>query len=235
MKYMGAIVLWIAMFMFLVVIHELWHFFAAKKSWVHVHEFGVWIPPKVTKLWKDKQWTEYTINWIPLWWFVRLKGEDPSDPETFFAQDSFITTSLSRKILILLWWVLINALFAWLAFSAVFFIGTKPITIIPDGALLSQSRSYLMPSMSFLVEQWLVEQSPMEEWWVLVWMVIPWWLADSLWVVAGSRLESINGIEVTESSLWGLLHQAIGWPLVLGVTLPESDVRVILTWSVSWW
>jgi len=91
--------------MFLVIIHELWHFIAAKKSGVHVHEFGVWIPPKLAKLWKDKQGTEYTINRIPLGWFVRLKWEDPEDEETFLAKDSFITTSLLNKIIILLWWV----------------------------------------------------------------------------------------------------------------------------------
>jgi regulator of sigma E protease len=52
--------------MFLVVIHELGHFIAAKKSGVKVLEFGIGIPPKAFKLWTDKSGTEYTVNRIPL-------------------------------------------------------------------------------------------------------------------------------------------------------------------------
>ena len=63
---MGAILLGIAMFMFLVVIHELGHFFAAKKTGVKVMEFGIGIPPKAFRWRRDKQGTDYTINWLPL-------------------------------------------------------------------------------------------------------------------------------------------------------------------------
>ena len=82
------------MFMFLVVIHELGHFIAAKKTGVNVLEFGIGIPPKAFRRWTDKSGTEYTINWLPLGGFVRLKGEDPRDPGTFYAKDSFITATL---------------------------------------------------------------------------------------------------------------------------------------------
>jgi regulator of sigma E protease len=54
------------MLMALVVIHELGHFWAAKKLGVKVLEFGVGIPPKAMKMWTDKEGTEYTLNWIPL-------------------------------------------------------------------------------------------------------------------------------------------------------------------------
>lgn len=59
--------------MFLVIIHELGHFFAAKKSGVQVLEFGIGIPPKVMTLWTDKSGTEYTLNALPLGGFVRMK------------------------------------------------------------------------------------------------------------------------------------------------------------------
>lgn len=52
--------------MFLVLIHELGHFFAAKWTGVKVLEFGMGIPPKVATLATDKSGTEYTINAIPL-------------------------------------------------------------------------------------------------------------------------------------------------------------------------
>jgi hypothetical protein len=47
----------------------------------------------------------------------------------------------------------VNALFAFIAFTIAFWIGVKPITVIPDSALRETSRSYLIPSQSFLVEE----------------------------------------------------------------------------------
>jgi regulator of sigma E protease len=52
--------------MALVIIHELGHFWAAKKSGVKVLEFGIGIPPKLFTYHTDKSGTEYTINLIPL-------------------------------------------------------------------------------------------------------------------------------------------------------------------------
>lgn len=46
--------------------------------------------------------------------------------------------------------VAMNFLIAWIVFSILFFIGTKPMTVIPDDAQGMYSESYLMPSMSFI-------------------------------------------------------------------------------------
>jgi regulator of sigma E protease len=64
------------MFSVIVLVHEYGHFKTARIFWVKVYEFGLGIPPKAKKLWKDKHWTEYTLNWFPIWWFVRLKWEN---------------------------------------------------------------------------------------------------------------------------------------------------------------
>ena len=64
------------MFSIIVLVHEYGHFKTARIFWVKVYEFGLGIPPKAKKLWKDKHWTEYTLNWFPIWWFVRLKWEN---------------------------------------------------------------------------------------------------------------------------------------------------------------
>jgi regulator of sigma E protease len=61
-----GLILGIAMFMSLVLIHELGHFINAKRSGVKVLEFGIGIPPKVCKLRTDKAGTQYTLNLIPL-------------------------------------------------------------------------------------------------------------------------------------------------------------------------
>lgn len=71
------IIVAILIFSFVVIIHELWHFTAARKFWVRVEEFGLGLPPKAKNLYKDKKGTQFTLNWLPLWGFVRLTWENP--------------------------------------------------------------------------------------------------------------------------------------------------------------
>lgn len=73
------ILLWIfvsiIIFSIIVLIHEYGHFKAARIFWVKVEEFWLWIPPRAKKLFIDKQWTLFSLNWLPLWWFVKLTWE----------------------------------------------------------------------------------------------------------------------------------------------------------------
>lgn len=62
---------------FLIVIHELGHFFAARSVGVKVEEFGIGIPPRA-KAWR-RNGVLWSINWIPFGGFVRVKGEDGVD------------------------------------------------------------------------------------------------------------------------------------------------------------
>jgi regulator of sigma E protease len=62
---------------FLIIIHELGHFFAARSVGVTVEEFGIGIPPRVRGWrWKGVLWS---LNAIPFGGFVRVKGEDGAD------------------------------------------------------------------------------------------------------------------------------------------------------------
>lgn len=74
------VIIWIIvallMFTIIVVIHELWHFWAARKFGVKVYEFGVWLPPKAKKLFTDKKGTDYALNWLPFWGYVKLAWEN---------------------------------------------------------------------------------------------------------------------------------------------------------------
>jgi regulator of sigma E protease len=70
----------------LMFIHELGHFWAAKRAGIRVEEFGMGFPPRAVRLFKRGE-TEYTLNWLPIGAFVRMTGEeDPSDPRSFAAQ-----------------------------------------------------------------------------------------------------------------------------------------------------
>jgi regulator of sigma E protease len=80
-----AILAFIGILAFLVVVHELGHFLTAKLFGVKVLEAGLGYPPR---LWGFRfRDTLYSLNLLPLGGFVRLLGEeDPSHPQSLAAQ-----------------------------------------------------------------------------------------------------------------------------------------------------
>lgn len=186
------IIAWIVLFMALVIIHELWHFRAAKKAWVQVLEFGIGIPPKLFTYYTDKSWTEYTINLIPLGWFVRLKGEDPKDPETFLAPNSFIKASFWNKVVILCWGVFMNFLAAYLLFSAWFFLWSKPISVLPSNALIDQLDTKYITTFDQLISDNLISGNITNQV-VSIQQILPDWIAAKAGLVVGDSIISING------------------------------------------
>lgn len=58
----------------LVLIHELGHFFVAKKLGIKVEEFGFGLPPRVLSFRRGE--TLYSLNLLPIGGFVKLYGED---------------------------------------------------------------------------------------------------------------------------------------------------------------
>jgi regulator of sigma E protease len=97
----------------LVVIHELGHFIVARRSGVHVHEFGIGFPPRAKVLGTDSKGTEYTLNWLPIGGFVKLEGEEGESVE----RDAFVNKPLRTRVAILLAGVLMNILLAFVVFS----------------------------------------------------------------------------------------------------------------------
>jgi len=104
---MSSILLFFGILSFLVLIHELGHFLAAKKSGVKVLEFGLGLPPKMFgKKIKD---TIYSLNLLPFGGFVRLKGEEEAEQND---EDSFSTKSPSKRLFIIVAGVVMNFLLA---------------------------------------------------------------------------------------------------------------------------
>ncbi len=217
--------------MFLVIIHELGHFFAAKKTGVQVLEFGLGIPPKVATLWKDKSWTEYTLNAIPLGGFVRLKGEDPSDPATFKAKDSFITASFLSKTIILLAGVTVNFLFARWILTFLFTKGMSPLMIVPENATTSTVKSYLTPTMSFLAEKGLVDEVQFQN--VVIEQVMPDGIAAGLGIQVNDSIQEINNVPVTTFNLQKVLQDNIGQDILLSVQRWEELIPFTTTCPVD--
>jgi len=232
------------MFMILVILHELWHFITARKSWVKVLEFGIGIPPKICKLWTDKKWTEYTLNLIPLGWFCRLKWEDPNDKADFYAKDSFISAKFRKKILILAWWVLANFFVAWIIFAGVFTAWTKPISVLPENAIQWESQSLLMPTYSSLEKQWFIsgEKTDMP---LVVDTIMDQSLADELWFMTWDIITNINSDTVNARNIWAVLKENIwekiniayirnGSKTVVSSQCPEDNCVLWIVFSTSW-
>lgn len=203
-----AIVAWIIMLMVLVVLHELGHFWAAKKLWVKVLEFGVGIPPKVMKLWTDKDGTEYTLNAIPLGWFVRLKWEDPDNEEEFLAPDSLITASLWRKIVILLAGITMNFIVTYVIFVIVFMVGVRPIQVVSWGG----SMSYLLPSAGSLYQLWYMDEST-DTSQVTIDQIVSGGVAQSLWLKVWDTVTHVWWRRVTPV-LFSTVLQSFAWRAV---------------------
>lgn len=197
-----AIVLGILMFMVLVIAHEIGHFISAKKSGVKVLEFGIGIPPKVCKLYTDKSGTQYTLNLIPLGWFVRLKGDDPNDQDAFNAPDSFITSKLWKKIIILLAGIGMNFIVARAIFTTIFTIGTQPMSILPANTVASQTNSYLMPTIDFLQAEWFI---------------------------SGELVSAPATITKVASTLLGQQMGLLSWDTIIAINDTPVDVRNIST------
>ncbi len=221
-----AIIIWIVLFMILVLIHELWHFIAAKKSWVKVQEFWIWIPPKLFKIYTDKSWTEYTINLLPLWWFVRLKWEDPNNYEEFRAKDSFISINIWKKLIILAWWVFMNLVFAWILFTIAFWQGIKPLQVIPDNLLSIESQSYIMPSYNFIDKQWFISWSKIAVP-VTVELVLPWSLATKIGILSWDNILKVDNTTVDSMTLSKTLKNYMWKSFELTIKRWEN----IFTWN----
>ena len=109
------------LFVGLVVVHEFGHFIMARRNGVEVEEFGIGFPPRAwLKRVKSKKGDfDFTLNWLPLGGFVKLKGENDSDTE----KGSFGAASLSGKIKIMMAGVFMNLLTAFVLLTFVALVG----------------------------------------------------------------------------------------------------------------
>jgi len=107
-------ILGIILFVGLVVFHEFGHYILAKRNKVDVEEFGIGFPPRAKKL-KTRDGTVFTLNWLPLGGFVKLKGEHDADTEP----GSYGSASTWAKVKIMMAGVGMNLLAAFVLFTIV--------------------------------------------------------------------------------------------------------------------
>jgi regulator of sigma E protease len=109
-----SLVVFVAVFAGLVLIHEFGHFVVARLCNIEVEEFGIGLPPRVKTLFKWRG-TEFTLNALPLGGFVRPKGEN--NPE---VADGLAAASPWKRLAVLSAGPIMNLLVGILAYTLVF-------------------------------------------------------------------------------------------------------------------
>lgn len=119
-----TILLFIVVLSLLVFVHELGHFLMAKKMGIKVEEFGFGFPPRIWGYKPKGSETTYTINWIPLGGFVKIKGESGQYKAD---SDSFASKPAWKRLLVLVAGVAMNLLLAAVLLSAGFVSGLPSV------------------------------------------------------------------------------------------------------------
>src|ERR1035437_8479672 len=122
MELIFGVALGLAVLVFLVVVHELGHAIIARRNGIVVEEFGFGFPPLAWSR-KLKNCVLFSLNWLPLGGFVKLKGEhDAANQKGDYGAATFL-----QKTRILLAGVLINWLVAVILLSGLAVTGLPKI------------------------------------------------------------------------------------------------------------
>ncbi|MFZ2804087.1 MAG: RIP metalloprotease RseP [Patescibacteria group bacterium] len=146
-----AIIFFLLALSALVIIHELGHYFAARIFGIGAEEFGFGFPPRIIGIVKDggkwkivggKDQKEYkktiwSLNWLPLGGFVRIKGEQEGHEHD---ADSILMKPIWQRVIVIGAGVFMNWLLAATLFTALFAIGTTAyLDALPAGALVQNA------------------------------------------------------------------------------------------------
>ncbi len=161
-----TIIIFILVLTVLVSAHEAGHFFTARYFGIKAEEFGFGFPPRIVGWYRNRlgKWrrvngnksvdslaeasdedlqpapraTVYSLNWLPIGGFVKIKGEDGEGKND---DDSFAAKKIWQRVLILSAGVIMNIILAWFLFSVGYLVGLPQSTdTLGPGAIVSKSQ-----------------------------------------------------------------------------------------------
>ena len=112
------LIIGLLLFVGLIVVHEFGHFLVARRNGVEVEEFGIGFPPRAWKR-RTKAGFTFSLNWLPIGGFVKLKGENDAATEP----GSFGAARFAVKAKIMLAGVGMNLLAAFVIFMVLAWVG----------------------------------------------------------------------------------------------------------------
>ncbi len=116
-----SFVIFIALLIALIWVHELGHLFAAKAFKIRVSEFNIGFPPRLFSM----QWgeTRYSFSLLLVGGYVSIYGEDSQegkgDPRSLASKNRFI------QALVIVAGVAMNLVVGWLALSGAYLVGVQ--------------------------------------------------------------------------------------------------------------
>lgn len=145
----------VLLFVGLVVVHEFGHFIFARRNGVEVEEFGIGFPPRIwgKKIKSKKGDYLFSLNWLPLGGFVRLKGESDAADE----KGTFGAASTLAKTKIMAAGVGMNLLTALVLFTIVALLGMPKVlddqfTIASDTTITKEAKNQGVVKAGTIVE-----------------------------------------------------------------------------------
>lgn len=146
---MITVIIFILILSILVVAHEFGHFITARKAGMRVYEFGLGFPPRAFGIYKDPKtgkWmivrgkgksslketvggdgteeefsnTLFSVNWLPLGGFVKIKGENGDAPND---ADSFGSHKAWKRFVVIVAGVTMNVILAGVLLGIGYIIG----------------------------------------------------------------------------------------------------------------
>ena len=134
-----TLIIVLASFLALIILHELGHYLFAKKYGVKVEEFGIGLPPRL--IGKKIGETVYSLNLLPLGAFVRLEGEEKSVP----GPRSFSAKPIWQRAVI----VAAGVIAFWIV-AATIFTGLGATVGIPTGIGDEEVKGVVNPKVQIL-------------------------------------------------------------------------------------
>ena len=104
---------------FIIFIHELGHFYAAKRCGIKVNTFSLGFGPKLIGVQRGE--TEYRISLLPFGGYVQMEGENPT--EQTGAPGEFASASIGNRAFVVAAGPVVNLLFGVLVYWLVFATG----------------------------------------------------------------------------------------------------------------
>ncbi|MFQ5533308.1 MAG: RIP metalloprotease RseP [Sphingomonadales bacterium] len=148
MSALFSILMFILVFTILVFVHELGHFWVARRNNIRIDVFSIGFGPEIFG-WTDGSGTRWKISWIPLGGYVKFFGDEnaasmPGDAVDELTDEekevSFHHKSLARRAAVVAAGPISNLLFAIIVFAGMFAIVGQPFlaaqvkNIAPDSA-----------------------------------------------------------------------------------------------------
>lgn len=229
---MYTLIIFITILSLLVLVHELGHFVTARRFGMRVYEFGMGFPPRLGGVYRDPTtkklvwvWgrgkntlgetvggderqeefpaTLYSINWLPIGGFCKIKGESGEEP---VSSDSFAAKVAWQRLVVLVAGVAMNILLAGVLLAIGFSIGL-PTVVTGD----IDPKAVVVEAPHVVIQQ-VLDESP----------------AKNSGLEAGDTIVSIAGEQVSDSSDVTRIISARGTSAVL-VTVRRGQAETAVT------